>query len=87
MLCQTYQLLENYRFYNPETFEKYLYTSNAPDPDLIIRTAGEKRLSGFLLWQTSYSELYFPEVLWPDFDEKELEKAIDEFNNRKRRFG
>lgn len=70
-----------------DLFAKHLRTKDAPDPDLMIRAGGEQRLSGFLLWQTSYSELYFPEVLWPDFDEKELEKAIDEFNNRKRRFG
>lgn len=70
-----------------DLFAKHLRTKDSPDPDLMIRAGGEHRLSGFLLWQTSYSELYFPEVLWPDFDEKELEKAIDEFNNRKRRFG
>lgn len=70
-----------------DLFAKHLRTKDAPDPDLMIRAGGEQRLSGFLLWQTSYSELYFPEVLWPDFDEEELEKAIDEFNNRKRRFG
>lgn len=70
-----------------ELFAKHLRTKDAPDPDLMIRAGGEQRLSGFLLWQTSYSELYFPEVLWPDFNEEELEKAIDEFNNRKRRFG
>lgn len=64
-----------------------LRTIDSPDPDLFIRPGGEIRLSGFLLWQSSYSELYFCDPLWPDFDEKELEKAIDEFNNRKRRFG
>ena len=66
---------------------KYMYTYDSPDPDLIIRTAGEQRLSGFLLWQSAYSEFYFTNTLWPDFDEKELNKAIDEFNNRKRNFG
>ena len=70
-----------------DTFSKYVYTNGDPDPDLIIRTAGEIRMSGFLTWQGVYSEMYFTNVLWPDFDEKELEKAIDEFNNRKRNFG
>ena len=70
-----------------ELFSKHLRTKDAPDPDLMIRAGGEHRLSGFLLWQTSYSELYFAEAMWPDFNEEELEKAIDEFNNRKRRFG
>lgn len=66
---------------------KHLQTKDTPDPDLIIRTGGENRLSGFLLWQAAYSELYFTDVLWPDFDKKELEKAINEYNNRKRNFG
>ncbi len=70
-----------------ELFAKYLRTKDAPDPDLMIRAGGEQRLSGFLLWQTSYSELYFADPMWPDFNEEELEKAIDEFNSRKRRFG
>ena len=70
-----------------EDFSKYLYTKDQPDPDLIIRTGAEQRLSGFLPWQSIYSELYFPEVFWPDFNEKEFEKAIDEFEKRKRRFG
>ncbi len=64
-----------------------LRTGNAPDPDLVIRAGGEIRLSGFLLWQLSYSELYFSDVLWPDFNEKELDKAIEAFNKRKRNFG
>lgn len=70
-----------------DLFAKHLRTKDAPDPDLMIRAGGEQRLSGFLLWQTSYSELYFAEKLWPDFNEMELEKAIDEYNNRKRNFG
>ena len=70
-----------------EEFSKYLYTKDQPDPDLIIRTSGEERLSGFLPWQSVYSELYFPKVLWPDFGEKEFEKALEEFEKRKRRFG
>lgn len=68
-------------------FSTYLRTGETPDPDLFIRAGGEKRLSGFLLWQSSYSELYFSDVLWPDFNETELDKAINEFNNRKRNFG
>ncbi len=64
-----------------------LYTSSIPDPDLIIRTSGELRLSNYLLWQASYSELYFTDVYWPDFDSTELDKAILEYMNRNRRFG
>ena len=70
-----------------ELVSNYLQTKETPDPELIIRTGGENRLSGFLLWQAAYSELYFTEVLWPDFDKNELEKAIVEYNNRKRNFG
>lgn len=65
----------------------YMYTQEMPEPDLVIRTAGEIRTSGFLTWQSVYSEFYFTDVLWPDFDEKELEKAIEEYKNRKRNFG
>jgi len=72
---------------NGESFRKFLYAPEIPDPDLIIRTSGEKRLSNFLLWQSAYSELYFTEVYWPDFSEEELEKAIEDYKNRKRRFG
>ena len=64
-----------------------LMTANMPDPDFIIRTSGECRLSNFLLWQASYSEFYFPEVLWPDFDEKEFDKALRVYAERDRRFG
>lgn len=64
-----------------------LYTSGFPDPDLIIRPGGEYRISNFLLWQCAYSELYFSNVLWPDFSEKEIDKAIEWFNGRNRRFG
>ena len=66
---------------------EYLYTKDSSDPDLIIRTGGEKRLSNFLLYQGAYSELYFTDALWPDFDEKEFDKALEEFSKRKRRFG
>lgn len=69
------------------TFRKYLYTTNLPDPDLVVRTSGEQRLSNFLMFQNAYAELYFPKTYWPDFREKELEKAIIEFQNRDRRFG
>lgn len=72
---------------NEDVLCKYLQTKDSPDPELIIRTGGENRLSGFLLWQSAYSELYFTEVLWPDFNKEELEKAILEYNNRKRNFG
>lgn len=64
-----------------------LYTHEIPDPELLIRTSGELRLSNFLLWQTSYSELYFTDVLWPDFNEEELYKAILNYQERERRFG
>jgi len=72
---------------NEELVHKYLYTKDCPDPDLIIRTGGEIRLSNFLLWQLSYAELYFTDTLWPDFGPKELNKAILEYNERERRFG
>jgi len=72
---------------NQKTFSSYLDTSNLPDPDLIIRTGGEKRLSGFMLWQTQYAELYFTNTLFPDFTPQKLEKAVKEFKTRQRRFG
>jgi undecaprenyl diphosphate synthase len=68
-------------------FQNYLYTSDLPDPDLLIRTSGEQRLSNFLLWQISYTELYMTDVCWPDFGEKALLKAIESFQKRERRFG
>ena len=70
-----------------EMLEKELHTQGQKDPDLIIRTAGEKRLSNFLLWQCAYSEFWFTEVLWPDFNEKILNEAIWDYSNRKRRYG
>ena len=70
-----------------EVFESYLYTAELPDPDLIVRTAGEMRLSNFLLWQSAYSEYYSTSVLWPDFDESEVEKALAAFQQRRRRYG
>ena len=69
------------------SFQKNLQTFNIPDPDLLIRTSGEKRVSNFLLWQIAFSELYFSEKKWPDFDEEELYIAIFEYQNRERRFG
>jgi undecaprenyl diphosphate synthase len=69
------------------TFARYLYTAGLPDPDLIIRTAGEMRLSNFLIWQAAYSEYYSTPTLWPDFDEKEVELALAAYSQRERRFG
>ena len=66
---------------------QHLYTQNIPDVDLVIRTSGEHRISNFLLWQIAYAEFYFTEVLWPDFKEEELIKAIISYQNRERRFG
>jgi undecaprenyl diphosphate synthase len=71
----------------PESFAGRLYTAGMPDPDLLIRTSGEYRLSNFLLWQTAYTELYFTDTLWPDFREEELIKALLEYQQRDRRFG
>ncbi|MDR1896666.1 MAG: isoprenyl transferase [Prevotellaceae bacterium] len=72
---------------NENIFEQYLTTSDMPNPELIIRTSGEQRLSNFLLWQAAYSEFYFPSVLWPDFSKKDFAEAIEEFQKRERRFG
>ena len=68
-------------------FNSYLYTAGLPDVDLVIRTGGELRVSNFLMWQAAYSEYYFTEVLWPDFDKKEVEKALLSYSQRQRRFG
>ena len=70
-----------------DVFESYLDTHDIPDPDLMIRTSGEQRLSNYLLWQLAYSEFYFTDVPWPDFTKEELVKAIEEYNHRHRRFG
>lgn len=70
-----------------KTFSGMLYTGSAPDADLIVRSSGEQRLSNFLLWQSAYAEFYFTDTLWPDFDEKELKKALESFAARSRRFG
>ncbi|MBI3451956.1 MAG: isoprenyl transferase [Rhodospirillales bacterium] len=70
-----------------ETFARHLYTDGIPDPDLVIRTSGEKRLSNFLLWQSAYAELVFVDTQWPDFSKRDLEDAIREFQRRERRYG
>jgi undecaprenyl diphosphate synthase len=70
-----------------EKVGQYLFTAGVPDPDLIIRTSGEMRVSNFLLWQGAYSEWYFPSTYWPDFDKEELRKALIEYSNRQRRYG
>ena len=70
-----------------ENFAKHLETNFMPDPDLLIRTGGELRISNYLLWQIAYSELYFCDTYWPDFMEEDLQKAIADYQNRQRRFG
>jgi len=72
---------------NEKLFSSYLYTADLPDVDLLIRTADELRLSNFLIWQTAYSEYYFTKVLWPDFNKKEVDKALLAYSQRQRRFG
>ena len=76
----TYELAE-------EFFPQFLSTADAPDPDVLIRTSGERRISNFLLWQCAYSELFYCDTLWPDFSKADLQAAIDDFNARDRRFG
>ena len=70
-----------------DSFSQYLYTATLPDPDLLVRTSGEMRISNFLLWQLAYTELYFTEVNWPDFNKDELYKALADYQQRERRFG
>lgn len=72
---------------NEKTFSEALYTSDIPDPDLVIRTSGEQRISNYLLWQIAYSELFFTKTLWPDFTPEELKEIIEDFNLRERRYG
>jgi undecaprenyl diphosphate synthase len=72
---------------NEEVFGGYLYTREIPDPELIIRTGGDYRISNFLLWQAAFAELYITDTLWPDFDKEALVRAIEDFNRRDRRFG
>jgi len=85
-IMDSYKTDESFKI-DEESFKKFLYTKNIPDPDLIIRTSGEKRLSNFLIYQSAYSEIYFTDVLWPDFREEELLNALKDFSKRKRRFG
>jgi undecaprenyl diphosphate synthase len=70
-----------------EMISNRLYTRNIPDPDILIRTSGEQRISNYLLWQIAYTELFFTNTLWPDFDKEELLSIIEQFNNRERRYG
>lgn len=72
---------------NEKVISEHTYTAGQPDPDLIIRTSGEQRVSGFLTWQAVYSEIYFSPKMWPEFSEQDLENAIEDFSNRQRRFG
>ena len=72
---------------NEGTFSNYLYDKKLPDPDLIIRTAGEMRISNFLIWQSAYSEYYSSPVLWPDFDDIEIKNALYSYSNRLRKYG
>jgi len=72
---------------NEDCFARYLFTAGLPDPDLLIRTSGEQRISNFMLWQSAYSEFVFTKTLWPDFSKRDLEEAIDEFCGRDRRYG
>jgi undecaprenyl diphosphate synthase len=90
ILCAIKQMLKD--GVDPEDVDddlvsQYMFTSNIPDPDLVIRTSGEQRTSNFLTWQTVYSEWTFPEVYWPDFGKEELRQALDEYDQRDRRFG
>ena len=70
-----------------DTLSEYLFTAGTPDPDILIRTSGEKRISNYLLWQISYTELFFIDTLWPDFEEKHLGTIIADYQNRDRRYG
>ena len=70
-----------------QDMDAVLYTAHCPPPDLIVRTGAEMRLSNFLLWQAAYAELYFSDVLWPDYSEQDVDAAVSEFHRRKRRFG
>lgn len=80
-------LVERGEKVDEQSFSKLLYTGDLPDVDLVIRTSGEQRLSNFLLWQSAYAEIYFTDTLWPDYNEQELQKALDWFEGRSRRFG
>jgi len=80
-------ILKNKKEININSFAKELYTKNIPDPEILIRTGGTKRLSNFLLWQLAYTEIFFIDKLWPDFSEVDFKKIIKKFNNIKRNFG
>jgi undecaprenyl diphosphate synthase len=81
------QAARRYFAANPEALEPYLAMAYAPEPDLFIRTGGEKRISNFLLWQLAYTELYFTDLLWPDFDAAALAAAVESYATRERRYG
>ncbi|TSC69978.1 MAG: undecaprenyl diphosphate synthase [Parcubacteria group bacterium Gr01-1014_46] len=87
ILEATKKIKESGEEINEENFGKYLWTAGMPDPDIIIRTSGEQRLSGFLTWQSVYSELFFTQTPWPDFSKEEFEKIIEEYGERERRMG
>lgn len=78
---------DNLKEVDSTTFSNYLYTSGLPDPDFIVRTSGENRISNFMLWQNAYSEFYFPKIYWPDFNKKQLIKSLQVYAKRNRRFG
>lgn len=84
---QTAQGRIDLQSFDSKQFSALLDTQDIPEPDLLIRTSGERRISNFLLWQAAYSELYFTDVLWPDFDTRELHRALEDYRQRKRRFG
>ena len=85
-LINTFKKIKNKKI-NENTMKNNLYTKNVPDPDILIRTGGKKRLSNFLLWQLAYTELYFLDKLWPDFSSKDLKKILKDFYKIKRNFG
>ena len=83
-----YEIMKAAREWNGKgSFESHLYTTGQPDPDLLIRTGGEKRISNFMLWQLAYTELYFMNALWPDFTERKLDEAFEDFSKRQRKYG
>ena len=87
MLCWILQKKIDIEQIDEDKFSQHLDIGSEPDPDLIIRTAGERRLSNFLLWQSAYSELYFSDKAWPDFSNRDLELALAEYQSRTRKFG
>ena len=85
-LCKSFSKTKEKEI-NVNSFEKKLYTKDMPDPEILIRTGGTKRLSNFLLWQLAYTEIFFVDKLWPDFNEKDFNKILNKFNNIERKFG